>query len=750
MAAPASNSYAKIIKPLLYLVVIVLLNLAGLTLFFRFDLTANKIYSISPASKAVVATLSEPLTINVFFTKNLPAPHNYTERYLHDLLEEYALASNDYFNYRFYDVSPESEGTLGARENQQLAENYGIRPVQIQAFEDDEVKFKRAYMGMVLIHGDMVERIPTITSINGLEYTLTTAIQKLNNKISALLRLEDKIKVNLVLSSSLKQVAPFMGLEELPDYPAELAEIVNNLNQRSYNKLEFAHIDPTENAQADLPLPAEDLMQLKWPAIAEADIRAGEGQIGLVVSYQEKVKNLPILSVLQIPIIGTQYQLLPLAEMEEVLNRTLESLVDINTQIGYLTSHGTAPLSPGPPQGMAPQISLGNFQQLVSQTYSIQNVDLTIEGLPEGLPSLIITRPTEKFSDWDLYQIDQALMRGTNLILFPDMFQEQPNPMGMAGAPGGNFSPVDSGLEKLLAHYGVRIKQAYIMDEISHRQRLPAEMGGGEQPIYFAPLIQNRHINSQLPFMSNIKGLVALRISPLERVTDRIEAQQIEVHEVFAASEKAWEMRDNINLNPMFLAPPPEDAERGSQPLAFLLEGRFQSYFAGKPIPQRPAEADAEEDPAALEEAGAEPSESASEDPIAESDLKDETQPALDLSQIETRGTFKDQSVPAKIYIMSSAEMLGDHVLDPAGNSPNDMLIMNVLDALNDREAIAQMRSKVQEFNPLAETSPGAKTAIKALNIVGLPIAVALFGVGVWMRRMARKKRIQLQYATAK
>ena len=55
----------KYIRFLAYLVVIVLINVAGTTLFFRLDLTANRMYSISEASKQVVSTLSEPLTINV-------------------------------------------------------------------------------------------------------------------------------------------------------------------------------------------------------------------------------------------------------------------------------------------------------------------------------------------------------------------------------------------------------------------------------------------------------------------------------------------------------------------------------------------------------------------------------------------------------------------------------------------------------------------------------------------------------------
>ncbi len=171
----------KYFKFILYIAVIVLINIVGVTLFFRMDLTRDKIYSLSDASRDVVETLSEPLSIKVFFSKDLPAPHNNTERYLKDLLEEYSSRGGKLFNYTFYNVSPE-EGTLtqDTDENREIAKSYGIHPVQIRIMEDDEVKFKNAYMGLVIIHGDLIEKIEAITSTNGLEYTLTTAIQKLN------------------------------------------------------------------------------------------------------------------------------------------------------------------------------------------------------------------------------------------------------------------------------------------------------------------------------------------------------------------------------------------------------------------------------------------------------------------------------------------------------------------------------------------------------------------------------------------
>ena len=40
----SSNRYIKFI---IYIIVVVLINMAGITLFFRMDLTQNRIYSIS-------------------------------------------------------------------------------------------------------------------------------------------------------------------------------------------------------------------------------------------------------------------------------------------------------------------------------------------------------------------------------------------------------------------------------------------------------------------------------------------------------------------------------------------------------------------------------------------------------------------------------------------------------------------------------------------------------------------------------
>jgi ABC-type uncharacterized transport system involved in gliding motility auxiliary subunit len=720
-------------KFILYLLVVVLVNLAGITFFLRLDLTENRIYSISRASKTVVQTLTEPLTISVFFTEDLDAPYNNIERYLRDLLEEYALTANRFFNYRFYNVSPDAEGMdLSAMENQRLAENYGIQPVQIQVIEKDEVKFVKAYMGLVIIHGDMIERIPVITSADGLEYKLTTSIQKLNNKVSALLDLPDKIQVKFYMSSALKSVAPFMGIETLTNYPDELEEIVASINDRMYGKLEYTYIDPSSDDELHAETKDYALMQLKWPDLPNG-IPEGEGLIGLVMEYDSETRSIPLLSVIRLPLIGTQYQLQDLSQMENIINENVETLVDINQHLGYLSDHGTMSIAGYSPYGGQPPDALNNFTALVSQNYTIKKVNLKEDPIPSSLKSLVIARPTEKFTEYGLYQIDQALMRGTNLILFLDVLKQvQDMQQNMGYNTLTTFETFDSGIEKLLDHYGVRIKKSVVLDENCFSQRVSPEMGGGEQPIYYAPIIKNEKINHELPFLKEIKGLVTVKVSPLELDEERLSESQITNNVLISSSEKSWEMRDRITLNPMLMHPPASQEEKESKPLAVLLEGEFSSYFDGKPVPEKIIE---QED-----------SEIDKEDEENEEVVSGNEVPDSLLQQIEGTGEFFAKGKPAKIFLMGSGDMLRDNILSKEGNSPNTLFVLNLIDMMNNREDIAVMRSKVQKLNPLSDTSPTVKSFIKIFNIVGLPFLVVFFGLLMMLHRHSRKKKIQRMF----
>jgi ABC-type uncharacterized transport system involved in gliding motility auxiliary subunit len=159
--------------------------------------------------------------------------------------------------------------------------------------------------------------------------------------------------------------------------------------------------------------------------------------------------------------------------------------------------------------------------------------------------------------------------------------------------------------------------------------------------------------------------------------------------------------------------------------LAYLLEGSFPSYFAGKPIPEKKSENKGSEKGQEEEK---------------------EKEAKVDLSKIEGKGEVLAKGKPGKIFLIASSEMLKDNMLDEEGRTPNAMFVMNLLDFLNNREKIALMRSKQQRFNPLNDTQAGTKTFVKSFNIAGLPVLVMLFGLVVWFGRHSRKKRIKMMF----
>ncbi len=665
----------------------------------------------------------------MFFSSNLPAPYNNIERYLHDLLEEYSVEGKKYFNYQFHNVSGEESDQ--SRRDRDLAQSYGVHPVQIQNIEQDEVKFQQAYMGMVLMHGDIIEALPSITSTEGLEYQITSAIQKMNNKISALLRLKDKIKVKLFLSSSLSIVGPYMNITGLAELPARVQAIVNNLNEKNYSKLEFSHLDPSIHPGSAQEAEQYNIVRLNWDEFKDRrgkTIPADRGYAGIIVEHGNEAEKIKLIDVVRLPIFGTQYHLTELEQLEKAIDETVENVININEEIGYLADHGTLAFGQAQPQMMAMQQeeSLSSLNALLSAQYSVKQVNLKEEGIPDGLSFLIIAGAKENFSDFELYQIDQFLMRGNKLAIFMDSFS-QVTPQGqqamMQQMRQPVFVPLNTGLEKLLAHYGVTINKSIVLDKNSYKQKVPRAFGGGERQIYFAPIIKNELINKDTGYLSNIKGLVMLQASPLHIDEQKIKDNGLVASRLFSSSEKSWEMSERINLNPMFISPPADEEEFKSLPLAYTIEGPFPSYFADRPIPEKQTEKKDE-------------------------DTTDETitpveSTGMDMSAIAAEGTTIKKGKPSRIFIIGTSEILKDNVMDKDGVSPNSQFIMNVIDYLNNREEIAIMRSKTQSFNPLRDTEPGAKTAIKTANIAGLPVLVIIAGLIFWQRRASRKKYIQ-------
>ena len=167
-----NNNKSTIVFSAIVLTVIIFINLISRNWFLRFDLTDNKMYSLSSSSKSVVQKIDDIFTAKVFFSDDLPAQYANNKRYLQDILEEYTAYSSGNLRFEFY--SPDDDEKLA-----EDAQKYGIQPVQLQVIENDKVEIKKVYMGLVLLYEDQREVIPVIQTSTGLEYDITTKIKSM-------------------------------------------------------------------------------------------------------------------------------------------------------------------------------------------------------------------------------------------------------------------------------------------------------------------------------------------------------------------------------------------------------------------------------------------------------------------------------------------------------------------------------------------------------------------------------------------
>ncbi len=153
---------------------IILLNLLAIRFFKRVDLTSEKLYTLSDASKDLVKSLDDKFLVKAYFKSDLPAPYNNIKREVQDQLDEYRAYSGGNFQYEFIDPGK-------SEEVKKEAQRYGIPPVQVQVLKEDKLQIEEAYLGLVFLYGDKQERLPVVQSTSNLEYEISSVVKKMTS-----------------------------------------------------------------------------------------------------------------------------------------------------------------------------------------------------------------------------------------------------------------------------------------------------------------------------------------------------------------------------------------------------------------------------------------------------------------------------------------------------------------------------------------------------------------------------------------
>ena len=217
---------SKITAALLLLVGLILVNYLASSFPARLDATAEKIYTLSPGTKALLAKISEPTTLDLYFSRNTAGQYveykNYEER-VREMLRQYARASHGRIRLNVIDPEPDTP-------EEEKATSAGI---EVQTIPGGA----QFYFGLVATQADQQKAIPALTPQREqfLEYDVSELIYGVGQS--------DKKKLGLITS------LPLQGSPGMPmmGQPGSEGQYVVNEWQETYQ------IVPVEATATDLP-----------------------------------------------------------------------------------------------------------------------------------------------------------------------------------------------------------------------------------------------------------------------------------------------------------------------------------------------------------------------------------------------------------------------------------------------------------------------------------------------------------------
>lgn len=160
----------KITLVLLVVLVMLLFILSGLA-YFRIDLTRDKKFSVSQVSKHAMESVTEPLRITYYLSKDLENFYPQT-RDVKDFLRIYGESNKN--------ISVAVEDPIEKGMEEALIQK-GVFPRQIQSAKENRQELVTVYSSIVMEYLNRMAVIPFIVSGETLEYELTSRLMQLTD-----------------------------------------------------------------------------------------------------------------------------------------------------------------------------------------------------------------------------------------------------------------------------------------------------------------------------------------------------------------------------------------------------------------------------------------------------------------------------------------------------------------------------------------------------------------------------------------
>ena len=287
-------------------------------------------------------------------------------------------------------------------------------------------------------------------------------------------------------------------------------------------------------------------------------------------------------------------------DQTQLLNNSIQSLE-------YVLSNAIRALSQGQKPAVAfmrghGELPLPNLSDMIGSLYEYYNLD-TVR-MDENINSLttrvvdskdstayrfrnkydliIIAKPTQMFSDRDLYILDQYVMYGGKLLWLVDPLDADLDSLAHAGQAVATRLPLN--IDEMMFTYGARINPDIIMDIRCRPIPMTVGMVGEKPQIQFQPWMYFPEIVplSQHPIVRNLDLIKTDFVSSIDLIDNDIEKTVLLATSEFSRVKNAPAIYD---LNEAKIEPDRRLYNRQNIPVAVLLRGCFKSVFRNRLTP---------------------------------------------------------------------------------------------------------------------------------------------------------------------
>ncbi|MBI3291286.1 MAG: Gldg family protein, partial [Elusimicrobia bacterium] len=310
------------------------------------------------------------------------------------------------------------------------------------------------------------------------------------------------------------------------------------------------------------------------------------------------------------------------------------------------------------------------------QLYEVKDLDLKAKPTEYlDLTALCVLGPKEPWDEQSLYALDQWIMRGTPTAFFLDKYTVD---LQLFWA-----RPVNTGLEPLLAQYGVKVENDLIFDRQCQRVSMASRQGQFQMTtIMDYPLLPL--VNRFNPSHPAVKGLEVVAfpfVAPLAPATTGQATVKFEA--LAESSNVSWRQTPSY-VHPYQLPAPGPTAPKGPFPVAAILTGPLKSYFTGKPAP------------------------------------------------VEMPFPRQEANPQGRLAVVGTSALIDSNLPLSPGNGA---FVMNLMDWLSQDETLISIRAKGVVYRPLKELSAPTRQAVKWGTILGMPLLVVAGGIMRWRWR---------------